>query len=370
MVEGGNTKPHKLLKHTLGHISCPACEQDRATMLFPISADMFFGDAAGNFLEALTSPVPHSRARYRAKNTIKDYEKKIKALRKFFGDLRLQDIHLGHFRNYQRARTLNEDNQWAHTACASKVNGELSLLKRLESMAGCWTPEMEQFYETFQVDEGEIPRALNPEEQEYFLDVSSSETKWHIVYWYSLLALHTGFSSDELRTIRQGDVNIAYQILAVNRKFGKNKYRRREIPLTEGRAVWALEQLLDRSYELVGRSPEKYIFPFRIAINCWDGTRPMTEFGIRKRFEEARDAANLRWFQLNGWRHTAITRMAEAGIPMSIIQARVGHTSPKMTAHYTHITFQAEQFAMKGMNSRQPVISIESAKLRRGLVGY
>lgn len=73
--------------------------------------------------------------------------------------------------------------------------------------------------------------------------------------------------------------------------------------------------------------------------------------GIRKQFEAVRDAADLKWFNLNGWRHTAITRMAEAGIPIATIMARAGHCSPKMTAHYTHISMQAERMAMQGMTS-------------------
>ena len=68
-----------------------------------------------------------------------------------------------------------------------------------------------------------------------------------------------------------------------------------------------------------------------------------------------RDAAGLTWFNLNGWRHTAITRMAEAGIPIATIMARAGHCSPKMTAHYTHISMQAGPLAMQGMtHSRGP----------------
>jgi integrase len=40
----------------------------------------------------------------------------------------------------------------------------------------------------------------------------------------------------------------------------------------------------------------------------------MGESGIRKQFEAVREAAGVPCFNPNGWRHTAITRMAEADI--------------------------------------------------------
>jgi integrase len=146
-------------------------------------------------------------------------------------------------------------------------------------------------------------------------------------------------------------INLQHQIIAVNRTAGKNKYRRREVPLTDPRCVWALNQLLERSYRLAGRSPEMYLFPARASRGNFNGEFHMGPTGIRKQFEAVRDAADLKWFNLNGWRHTAITRMAEAGIPIGTIMARAGHCSPKMTAHYTHISMQAERMAMQGMTN-------------------
>lgn len=36
-------------------------------------------------------------------------------------------------------------------------------------------------------------------------------------------------------------------------------------------------------------------------------------------------------------RHSYITRAAEAGVPLAVTQAQVGHLSTQMVAHYTHI---------------------------------
>jgi integrase len=96
----------------------------------------------------------------------------------------------------------------------------------------------------------------------------------------------------------------------------------------------------------------------------------MSETGIRKQFDAVRDAAGLHWFPQNGWRHTAITRFAEAGIPIATIMARAGHCSPKMTAHYTHISMQAERIAMQSMERKKGPISIEAIRTRKAISGY
>jgi integrase len=367
------------VRHTLGHRKCPACEQDRLVQMFPLLPSMLFKEAAQNFMNGIEAPVPHDKARYKSHRTVRDYRLKIKALDKFFGDLRLDEIHLGQFRAYQKARLLNSlqvgnaiEQPWAHQAGTRKTNAELGLLERLMRLAGCWSPELEKYYHRLIEEESEIPRALEPSEQEYFLEIAQSNPEWHIVHWYSLLALHTGFSTDELRTIRQGDINLRFQILAVNRRVGKNKFRRREIPITDSRCMWALERLLERSHTLVGKSPEFYLFPFRVVRNHFEGLHHMSETGVRKQFEAVRDAAGLPWFQLNGWRHTAMTRMAEAGVPMATIMARAGHCSPKMSMHYIHISMQAERLAMQSMNRahKSGPISIEAQRTRKAMAGY
>jgi integrase len=327
-----------------------------------IHAEMSFAEAAAAFDEWLSCPISPDQARYRSKGTMRDCRTKIKALNKFFGMLELGKIHIGQIRGYQKMRFSNERGLWAHPAGAEKVNAELGLLLRIMRLGNACSSDIEKYYRTLQADEREIPKALSPEEQDRFLQVAASRPEWEVVYWYSLLAVHIAFSSDELRTLRQGDINLTHQIVAVNRKAGKNKHRRREVPITDGTALWALQQLLERSYRLADKSPELYLFPARACRNHFNGEFHMGETGIRKQFDDVRDAAEVPWFNLNGWRHTAITRMAEAGIPIATIMARAGHCSEKMSAHYTHISSQAERIAMQrmGQQCRQPTITMPS----------
>lgn len=50
---------------------------------------------------------------------------------------------------------------------------------------------------------------------------------------------------------------------------------------------------------------------------------------------------NLLTVRFHDLRHTAITVMAEAGLPDQTIMAQVGHISPEMIKHYSHIRRQA-----------------------------
>ncbi len=48
-------------------------------------------------------------------------------------------------------------------------------------------------------------------------------------------------------------------------------------------------------------------------------------------------------------RHTFVSLCAAGGVPQSVVQALVGHGSPAMTAHYTHIGLQTAQNAVASL---------------------
>lgn len=362
----------------------------------PISASMRFTEAASAFLRSRDSAEFSGRARIVTKNTYKDYAKKLKALGVFFGALPLNQIHLGNFVEYQKARSAGNGftrklgrEIIQSPAGAEKVNAELRLLIRVMKLAMAATPkrtpweeanqppdysmasfaanllQLENFYMPFQVIEADIPRALSADQQEKFLRTAASNPEWHRVWWYSLAAKHLAFSSDEMRTIRIGDINLTYQIVGVNRRFGKNKYRRREIPITDAACMWALENLIEWGRARGGGQPHHFLFPGRLVRNVFDPETHMSETGLRKPFEAVRDKAELHFFQVNGWRHTAITNMAEDGVPIAIIMERAGHVTPKMSAHYTHISQQAHRLALTRQPHKKPVASVRPMQFQQ-----
>jgi integrase len=345
--------------------------------LAPISPSMTFREAAQRFLDSLTSPAPHSAARYKAERTLKDYKGYFKTLGVFFGELRLQDIHIGHIFEYQRARSLGEGferrvgNRKGAPLVPSpagpvRINCELGKLKKLMKLADCWTKGLDGCYQRFQAVDEDIPRSLSRVEQERFLLIAGSNPDWYPLFWYSLVALDTTFSTDEMRTLRVGDVNLLQREIYVNRNFGKNRHRRRKLFVEDSRCLWALERLVQLAAERGSTGPQHYLFPMRKGPKTWDPERHMSETGLRKQFEPCRVAAGVPWFKLNGWRHTSITRHCEDGMSWMFIMKRAGHVRPQMTEHYTHLCEQAERAALQ---QRRPPVSINADAWRQQQYG-
>jgi integrase len=58
----------------------------------------------------------------------------------------------------------------------------------------------------------------------------------------------------------------------------------------------------------------------------------LASFAVRSRLKHVR---------FHDGRHTALTRLAEAGQPDWVIQAQIGHVSPQMMKTYSHVRRQA-----------------------------
>jgi integrase len=161
-----------------------------------------------------------------------------------------------------------------------------------------------------------------------WLEVAKTQERWWLVWWYSVLAFETSMSTNEIRSLRLGDVNLYHGVVSIGSAGAKNRYRVRTIPLVSAEVKWVTEQLVARAKDLGAGSPMHYLFPFRRPPGPWDPTRSMTASGIKRQWEEVREAAGLKWFRPYDTRHTAITRWAESGMNIADIMALAGHMSP------------------------------------------
>jgi integrase len=343
-----------------------------------ITPDLSFNDASALWIasRSLDPSIKSVRGRFITQRTEKSYHQYIDSLNLFFGNLRLDQIHLGHLRQYQEARVTgaapfirkrrpNKNVVAGPCPCApKKVNQELSILKTIMSRAGCWTHELGEYYEPFKEEIADVPRALLAQEQQKWLDVCLTQQRWWLIYWYSQLAFETSMSTNELRSLRIGDVNLFHGIVNIPAAGGKNQYRVRTIPLITAEARWSAEQLLARARDLGATSPLQYLFPFRKPPKPFDPDKPMTVSGIKMLWNEVRNASGLKWFRPYDTRHTAITRWAERGVQISDIMVMAGHVNKRMTLHYTHICQQAKREQMEQVAGRmhpKPVTPIQAA---------
>lgn len=340
------------LGHTPGHISCPVCERATHLQGTELRPQLTFAEAFKVWIgqRVIEQPGMWTSVRYVSPRTEQDLRQYARAAGKFFDALKLEDIHAGHMREYQKARALNslqvEDEAkrpWERVAGANLIRKEIQLVVRVLRAAGAWTSELEEAFEPLPGSESDVGRAMTPEEQHAWLHTASSKEQWRLVYWWSLVALQTTAATNEMRSLRIGDVYLSQSTMQIKSEGAKNKFRIRTIPIETPEVLWALGELIERAKRLGANGPHCYLFPIHITADRYDPLRPMTVWGMRKPWDAVRDAAGLKWLRMYDLRHASITRMAEAGVPIQVIMSFAGHISPRMQQHYTAISMQAKR---------------------------
>jgi integrase len=334
--------------HTPGHVGCPVCREAKRAELGELTADRTFAEAFKIWIGRRV--IEGSRVRYVSERTEHDLRQYARAAGKFFDDIVLQDIHAGHLREYQRARALNslQDKNgtkcpWEHRAGANLIRKEVQTVIRVLRAAGAWTAHLEECFEPLPGAESDVGRAMTPEEQHTWLHASSSREEWRVVYWWSVVALQTTAATNEMRSLRLGDVFLQQGMMQIRSEGAKNKFRVRTIPLGTEEVIWAVGGLVERAKLLGATGPHCYLFPLHLTRDRYDALQPMTVSGMRKRWLAVRQATGLTWLRMYDLRHTAITRMAEAGVPIQVIMSFAGHIAPRMQQHYTAISMEAKR---------------------------
>jgi integrase/recombinase XerD len=114
--------------------------------------------------------------------------------------------------------------------------------------------------------------------------------------------------------------------------------------------VPTLEML--RRYWCTHRHPE-WLFPAptKSGVPLSTATKPMSIDGVQRAFKAALQESGIqKKATVHTLRHSYATHLLEAGVNLRIIQAYLGHSSPKTTAIYTHLTRKAEDLAVEAIN--------------------
>jgi integrase len=90
--------------------------------------------------------------------------------------------------------------------------------------------------------------------------------------------------------------------------------------------------------------PDRHLFPFSNRVRPVDPNRPATT--IKTSWESVRKKAGVDC-RFHDLRHTALTKMAEAGVPESTMLALAGHMSRAMLERYSHIRMQTKRGAVQ-----------------------
>ena len=142
--------------------------------------------------------------------------------------------------------------------------------------------------------------------------------------------------------LQVGDIDSERRMLHIRQAKGaKDRY----VPLPK----CTLEML--RWYWNTHRHPD-WLFPAKTppGVSPSTATKPMSYSGVQRSFKAAlRESGVHKQATVHTLRHSYATHLLEAGVNLRIIQAYLGHSSPKTTAIYTHLTRKTEDLAAEAI---------------------
>ena len=201
----------------------------------------------------------------------------------------------------------------------------------------------------------DIGQAISREQEAKLLE-ECGRSRSRSLYPAVVLALSTTMRYSEIRLLKWKQLDFMGRRVWVGKS--KTKYG-------EGRPI----KMNDRAFQVMTmwagafphRQPEHYVFPtekcgaagddFKPCVYGTDPTKPIGDW--KEAWEAARERAGLTC-RFHDLRHTACTRMLEAGKPFSVVATIMGwspSTTVRMSRRYAHIGEAAQQEAVKALES-------------------
>lgn len=323
--------------HTPGHIECPGCELARQRMIEShVLARLEFSAAAQIWLSSHEQRI--------APQTVVHYENCIRALNKFFAQLPLDQIHIGHLEQYQAMR--RQASGGLRRASAGRINQDLNALSQILQRAGLWAA-LAPYYKPLRLPRRARGIALEPDEEKHLFQVAASNSRWLVAYCTSLLSRNTCAGPGEIRHLRLSHLDTASFAWMKIEECVKNEFRIRTLALNRD-AQWAVAQLLERAREKGSYAPEHYLLPRRVGASGFDPAQPQDSW--KKAWNALRAEAGERFPRLAQMRfydnrHTACTNLLDnPDIPYSTIEHYMGHrinsTTKRIYDHRRDLTIR------------------------------
>jgi integrase len=255
---------------------------------------------------------------------------------RLLGNSRLPDVTEDAVRRYIKTRITEK-------VCGRTINMEVGEFSR--AIGKPWSflwPKVRK-----QEERKDIGRALSPEEEARLLESAGKKGRWHTAAIIIRALLLTGMRSGELSSAAWGQVDFERRVLTVGRA-KTSSGTGRQIPmnndlflLLSAHAAWFTEKF-------GAARPEHYLFPFGSVPN--DPTRPTTT--LKTAWDSIRKDSGVSC-RLHDLRHTAVTKLAEAGTPESTMLSLVGHMSRTMLERYSHIRMAAKREAVESLGMKR-----------------
>jgi integrase len=310
-----------------------------------VFASMRFIEAAADYLQ--------SRKDELRPRSYRQLQQDLKQAGKFFGELKLSEIHIGNIKEYQEARRENMNGVWKRRANGSIINHEISavqsMLKRAVEADGrtLWS-RIEPFYKPLRTPPVRPVKVLSDEDDMLYFGTLEHVGGCELIHWVTSITEMSGAAGKELRTLRMKDVHLDARVpwIWVREEIAKNEYRERVVVLNTT-AARHMKCCVDRGMSLGSTAPDHYVFPGRDRYRQqYDPAKPASESWLRRQLVQARKATGLKTVTPHMFRHMHITLSMEAGEDPEFIAKRVGHESINMTRYYTHDREQTQHAAV------------------------
>jgi integrase len=265
-----------------------------------------------------------------------------------FGKLLISDIQPEDISDYQQRRM-------GAGASPKTVNLEIGTIRGILRRNKLWA-QIQQDVRMLPINE-DIGRAIEFEEEQKLI-AACLKSRSRCLHPAVVLALHTGMRYSDVRLLTWQQVNLAQAELKVGKS--KTSYSTgRVIPLSRV----ALAVMIGWAAQFPKREPSHYAFPterygaaggdFTACAYNTDPSRPIGSF--KKAWERAKRQAGVKC-RFHDLRHTACTRMLEAGAPFSVVASIMGWspaTTIRMAKRYGHIGQAAQREAVAAISKQQ-----------------
>lgn len=236
--------------------------------------------------------------------------------------LKLKQLSVEHLTDYQNAR-LSEGR------APKTINGEVSVLRQVLTHAKLWYRFED--YKPVRNHKPPTGRALTEAEQSVLFTIAKSRSDWLYAYTAAVLGAYCGMRACEIRALQWKDVDFTAGVLDIRRSKTPAGWR---APTMNTVCRETLSELFQKARSINAVEPEHYVFPWHGREQKIEPTRPITSWRSAWRSILRTAGIQCRFHDL---RHTAVTVMAEKGLPEQTIMAQVGHISPQMMKTYSHI---------------------------------
>jgi integrase len=201
---------------------------------------------------------------------------------------------------------------------------------------------------------GDVGRAISGAEERLLLR-ECARSRSRSLLPFVTLAIETGARKDVIRTLVWMWIDFANACI----RFGKDKTPSgtgRIIPLNRS----ALETLKFWAGQFPERKPEHYVFPaerygasgdgFESCAYATEPTKPMGS--LKEAWETAKERSGVKC-RFHDLRHTAVSRMLDASVPITKVAKIVGWspaTMVRMAARYGHFTLEDLRSAVESIS--------------------